>query len=53
MLGWSKVFKNKTNLVAEGVYKYVQHSQYTGILLATLGLIIIDFDKSPRRFCQF
>ena len=43
MLGWSKIFKNRKNLVTDGVYKYVRHPQYTGILLATLSLIIYRF----------
>jgi len=43
MLGWSKIFKNRENLVTDGIYKYVRHPQYTGILLATLSLIIYRF----------
>jgi protein-S-isoprenylcysteine O-methyltransferase Ste14 len=43
MLGWSKIFNNKGNLVTDGVYKYIRHPQYLGILLATLSLIIYRF----------
>jgi protein-S-isoprenylcysteine O-methyltransferase Ste14 len=43
MLGWSKIFNNKGNLVTDGIYKYVRHPQYLGILLATLSLIIYRF----------
>lgn len=43
ILGWSKIFNNKDNLVTDGVYKHVRHPQYLGILLATLSLIIYRF----------
>jgi protein-S-isoprenylcysteine O-methyltransferase Ste14 len=43
MLGWSKIFNSKGNLVTDGIYKYVRHPQYLGILLATLSLIIYRF----------
>jgi protein-S-isoprenylcysteine O-methyltransferase Ste14 len=43
ILGWSRIFKNRRNLVTDGIYKYMRHPQYTGILLATLSLIIYRF----------
>jgi protein-S-isoprenylcysteine O-methyltransferase Ste14 len=43
ILGWSKIFNAKDNLVTDGVYKYVRHPQYLGILVATLSLIIYRF----------
>lgn len=43
MLGWSKIFNSKNNLVTNGIYKYVRHPQYLGILLATLSLIVYSF----------
>jgi protein-S-isoprenylcysteine O-methyltransferase Ste14 len=43
MLGWSKIFSNKDSLVTDGLYKYIRHPQYLGILLATLSLIIYSF----------
>jgi protein-S-isoprenylcysteine O-methyltransferase Ste14 len=43
MLGWSKIFNSKDTLVTDGVYKYVRHPQYLGILLATLSLIVYSF----------
>ncbi len=43
ILGWSKVFKNRKNLVTDGVYRYIRHPQYTGILLTTLGLVVYRF----------
>ena len=43
MLGWSKIFKNREKLVTDGIYRHIRHPQYTGILLATLSLIIYRF----------
>ncbi len=43
ILGWSKIFNAKDNLVTDGIYKYLRHPQYLGILLATLSLIIYRF----------
>lgn len=36
---WSKD-KGKGTLVTSGVYKYIRHPQYTGLLLLSLGMII-------------
>ena len=42
--GWDKIFKAKGQaLVKDGLYSRVRHPQYTGILLATLGLIVFRF----------
>ena len=46
ILGWSKIFNNRGNLVTDGVYKYIRHPQYLGILLATLSLVIYRFSPS-------
>lgn len=43
MLGWSKIFNAKDSLVTDGIYKYVRHPQYLGILLATLSMIVYSF----------
>jgi protein-S-isoprenylcysteine O-methyltransferase Ste14 len=43
VVGWSKIFNAKDHLVTDGVYKYVRHPQYLGILIATLSLIIYRF----------
>ncbi len=43
MLGWSKIFNAKDTLITDGIYKYVRHPQYLGILLATLSLIVYSF----------
>ncbi len=42
--GWEKIFdaKNK-HLVTEGLYKYIRHPQYLGILVATLGMVVYKF----------
>ncbi len=46
ILGWSRIFrfywskeKNQGQLVTQGIYRYIRHPQYTGFLLATLGMI--------------
>lgn len=43
ILGWSKIFNAKDQLVTDGIYKHLRHPQYLGILLATLSLIIYRF----------
>jgi protein-S-isoprenylcysteine O-methyltransferase Ste14 len=43
IFGWSKIFKAKTTLVTDGIYSYIKHPQYLGILLATLSLVIYRF----------
>jgi protein-S-isoprenylcysteine O-methyltransferase Ste14 len=43
MLGWSKIFNNRGNLVTDGIYNHIRHPQYLGILLATLSLVIYRF----------
>jgi len=40
ILGWRKIFKAKRELVTTGIYGYVRHPQYLGILLLTLGMNI-------------
>jgi protein-S-isoprenylcysteine O-methyltransferase Ste14 len=42
--GWDKIFKAKDRyLVTDGLYKYMRHPQYTGILLVTFGMIVYQF----------
>jgi protein-S-isoprenylcysteine O-methyltransferase Ste14 len=44
VFGWDKIFKAKGQaLVKDGLYSHVRHPQYTGILIATLGLIVFRF----------
>ncbi len=33
--GWEKIYYSNGELVTDGVYKYVRHSQYLGILIIT------------------
>ena len=39
IVGWRKLYYEK-GLVTCGIYKYMRHPQYTGILLVTLGWVI-------------
>ena len=44
VLAWGKIFEAKNRfLVISGLYKYLRHPQYLGILVATLGMIIYKF----------
>jgi len=38
--GWKKVYFAKNSLVTDGIYDYMRHPQYTGILLITFSMII-------------
>lgn len=40
--GWEKIYKarDKNKLVVDGIYKYIRHPQYAGIILASIGMII-------------
>lgn len=38
--GWKKVYKTKDKLIKDGIYKYMRHPQYTGIILGTAGMLI-------------
>lgn len=45
--GWQRVCRNywskeegEGRLVTDGVYRYIRHPQYTGLLLITLGLLV-------------
>jgi protein-S-isoprenylcysteine O-methyltransferase Ste14 len=40
IFGWRKIFKAKGELVTTGIYGYVRHPQYLGIMLLTLGMNI-------------
>lgn len=44
VFGWDRIFNAKDKfLVTDGLYKYIRHPQYLGILLATFGLIVYKF----------
>lgn len=38
--GWRKIHGAKGGLVTDGIYGYVQHPQYSGLFLVTIGLLI-------------
>lgn len=38
--GWEQVYRSEGGLVTDGIYRYVQHPQYSGIFVITLGLMI-------------
>lgn len=38
--GWSQIYRNKGELVTEGIYKYTRHPQYLGLMLITVGLLV-------------
>ncbi|MFX0067155.1 MAG: methyltransferase family protein [Candidatus Hermodarchaeota archaeon] len=40
IFGWRRIFKSKGELVTTGIYGYVRHPQYLGILLLTIGMNI-------------
>lgn len=40
VLGWKEVYRGKGGLVTSGVYRYVRHPQYLGLILVTFGWLI-------------
>lgn len=38
--GWRKIYQAKDKLITDGIYKYLRHPQYAGIILGTLGMLI-------------
>lgn len=41
IMGWEKIYQAKAKeLVTDGIYAYIRHPQYTGIILATFGALI-------------
>jgi SAM-dependent methyltransferase len=38
--GWSSIHSSNGELVTEGIYRYVRHPQYLGIIVITAGLLI-------------
>jgi protein-S-isoprenylcysteine O-methyltransferase Ste14 len=44
VFGWQRIFNAQDKaLVTDGLYRYVRHPQYLGLLIATLGLIVYKF----------
>jgi len=41
VLGWATVYQGRERLVAEGVYRYLRHPQYLGLILIIVGLNIM------------
>ena len=40
LFGWQRIYQARGQLVTGGLYRYVRHPQYTGILLITLALLV-------------
>ncbi|HHQ45378.1 MAG TPA: isoprenylcysteine carboxylmethyltransferase family protein [Candidatus Altiarchaeales archaeon] len=40
VVGWAQVYRSKQSIATGGLYKYVRHPQYTGILMVTFGWLI-------------
>lgn len=40
LLGWREVYRAKDGLATQGVYRYLRHPQYLGILLTTGGWLV-------------
>lgn len=38
--GWKKIYQAKDELITDGIYKYMRHPQYVGIILITFGMLI-------------
>lgn len=39
-LGWRQIYRSHGGLVTGGLYRFVRHPQYTGILVVTLALLV-------------
>ena len=39
-LGWRKVHRAKGELITDGIYKYVRHPQYLGLVIITVGALV-------------
>lgn len=40
LLGWRRVYRTRSDLVTNGIYRYVRHPQYLGFILITAGWLI-------------
>lgn len=38
--GWQKIYEAKEKFVTDGIYKYIRHPQYAGIILVTIGMLV-------------
>jgi protein-S-isoprenylcysteine O-methyltransferase Ste14 len=39
-VGWYRIFNAKDSLITDGVYGYLRHPQYLGLILITFGLLL-------------
>ncbi|GFP31911.1 hypothetical protein HKBW3S42_00217 [Candidatus Hakubella thermalkaliphila] len=39
-IGWKHIYRARGNLVTTGLYRYVRHPQYGGLILLTVGMLI-------------
>ncbi len=39
-MGWRKVHRAKGELVTDGIYQYVRHPQYLGLMILTIGTLV-------------
>lgn len=40
LLGWREIYRAKDQLATQGIYRYLRHPQYLGILLVTAGWLV-------------
>ena len=40
VLGWYSVYRGKGNLVTSGIYRYLRHPQYLGLMLLMTGFLV-------------
>lgn len=38
--GWKKIYRAEDTLVTDGIYRYMCHPQYSGIILVAIGMLI-------------
>jgi protein-S-isoprenylcysteine O-methyltransferase Ste14 len=39
-IGWHRIYNAKESLVTDGIYGWVRHPQYLGLILVTMGLLV-------------
>ena len=39
-IGWRKIYKGEGGLATDGLYRYIRHPQYLGLILITSGMLI-------------